>query len=150
MGEECWEIKKKLWKSFFFGGGEFLGKNKKRCGETLVKSLRGSLFWGACGRGGMLGNLKKRNFAKIFGGGNFWGTLGETNLGPSLKRGTRILILSLHVPSPPNTKLAWNFGGGGFLPWGQGSHPPLQGWPGGGGGGGVKRALCDRQFLWGE
>ena len=32
VGEECWEIKKKLWK---FGGGNFWGKVKKRCGETF-------------------------------------------------------------------------------------------------------------------
>ena len=72
--EDLCEILKKKYVNFFFfwGGGTFWGKVKKRCGKT-------------------------------FGGG---------------------------VKKNPNTNLAWNFGG--FLLWGQGPHPPLQGWPGGG------------------
>ena len=67
--------------------------------------------------------IKKKNCANnLRGGGDFWETL-EKKIGggifdnflggPSLKRGTRILILSLHVPPPPQIQ-NWPGTSGGF------------------------------------
>ena len=153
-----------MWK--FFGGGNFWGKVKKRCGGTFLGEyknffrgaifgkiskkefeggiLGGKLCWGACGGGGMLGNFKKKEFCKK----NFGGTLGGQNLGPSLKRGTRILILSLHVPSPPIQNWPGTSGGGGFS-HGARAPPPTAGMAGGRGGGHFVTDSNNKKFMGG-
>ena len=56
VGEECWEIKKKLWKF----GGEFLGKSKKKVWGNFwgeyKKNLRGAIF----------GKISKKNLRGEF------------------------------------------------------------------------------------
>ena len=121
-------------KSFFGGGRKICVKFKKKvCGIFFF-------FFG--GGGDFLGKRKKKVRENFFflGGGNKFGALFEA--------GDQDPYPVPACTLPPNTKLAWNFGG--VSPMGPGLPPPTAGMAGGGG---VKRALCDSNkkfFLWGE
>ena len=95
----------------------FLGREEDLC-EILKKSMRNFFLGG----GDFLGESKKKvreNFGGEFfrGGGNFWKNFKKKDFRGNFKGGSYVGGFS-H----------------GFLPWGQGSHTPLQGWPGGSGG----------------
>ena len=117
----------------FFGGG------RKICVKFL-KKVCGIFFWGG---GTFWGKVKKRCEKTFFwGGGNKFGALFEA--------GDQDPYPVPACTLPPPQIQNWPGTSGGFLPWGQGSHPHCRD---GRGGGWVKRALCDSNkkiFLWGE
>ena len=82
----------------------------------------------------MLGILKKKEFCKNKLGGEFGGDIGGKKLGALFEAGDQdpYPVPACTLP-PPNTKLAWNFGG--VSPIGPGLPPPTAGMAGGGGGG---------------